>query len=181
MAELREIAALWGDVEAQPTLVAARENRVYDAQVSGARMALRLHRAGYQSRMAIESELRWMARLAEVGFPCPKPLPSSDGTYLRAIHGGQYASAVSWIEGRAIGTSGQALQGADADLHALYVGVGALIAALHDATDAVLTDDIQRPAWDADALLGEEPLWGRFWENPTLTEAEAEILLRAKA
>ncbi|MEM6728071.1 MAG: phosphotransferase, partial [Pseudomonadota bacterium] len=89
--------------------------------------------------------------------------------------------AVSWIEGRAIGTSGQALQGTDADLHALYVGVGALIAALHDATDAVLTDDIQRPAWDADALLGEEPLWGRFWENPTLTEAEAEILLRAKA
>ncbi|MEM9852827.1 MAG: phosphotransferase [Pseudomonadota bacterium] len=181
MQELSEIAGFWGSVEEPPRLIAARENRVYEARISGARVALRLHRAGYQSRMAIESELRWMARLAEIGFPCPKPVASSDGSFLRAVQGGQYASAVSWLAGRAIGQSGEELAGSDAQLRALYASVGALIAAFHDATDAILTDDIQRPAWDAEALLGEEPLWGRFWENPTLSSSEAETLLRAKA
>ncbi|MEM8591173.1 MAG: phosphotransferase [Pseudomonadota bacterium] len=181
MPELKDIAALWGDVEEAPQLIAARENSVYEMRAGGHHMALRLHRAGYQSRMAIESELRWTARLAEVGFPCPRPMASSDGTFLRAVHGGSYASAVSWVEGAAIGEGGCELAGGDDDLHALYSSVGALIAAFHDATDAVITDDILRPAWDADALLGEEPLWGRFWENSTLTQPETELLLRVKA
>ncbi|MEM1235548.1 MAG: phosphotransferase [Pseudomonadota bacterium] len=181
MSDIAEIAVLWGEVEEAPQLIAERENRVYSARIGGKRLALRVHRAGYQSRMAIESELRWTARLAEVGFPCPRPIVSSDGTFLRAIHGGRYASAVSWFDGGAIGSSGTVLDGTDAELTALYAGVGALIAAFHDATDAADTQDIMRPAWDADALLGEEPLWGRFWENPTLSAEEAELLLRVKA
>lgn len=181
MSDVIEIARLWGDVAAAPELIAARENTVYSATIEGERRALRVHRAGYQSRMAIESELRWMARLADVGFPCPRPVPSSDGTLLRAIHGGSYVSVVSWLDGPAIGSSSVPLPGSEGEITALYSQVGALIAAFHDATDAVETDDIQRPAWDADALLGEEPLWGRFWENPTLTQAEQELLLRAKS
>ena len=181
MSDVIEIARLWGEVDAAPELIAARENAVYAATINGERRALRVHRAGYQSRMAIESELRWMARLADVGFPCPRPVASSDGTLLRAIHGGSYASVVSWLEGPAIGSSSVPLPGDDGEIAALYSQVGALIAAFHDATDAVVTDDILRPAWDADALLGEEPLWGRFWENPTLTQAEQELLLRAKS
>ncbi|MEL6550845.1 MAG: phosphotransferase [Pseudomonadota bacterium] len=181
MSDLAEIAGLWGDLEDPPALVAARENRVYSCTIDGQKIALRVHRAGYQSRMAIESELRWMSRLADLGFPCPRPVASGDQTFLRAVHGGQYASAVTWLEGRAIGAGGRELPGTDEELRALYAAVGALIAAFHDATDAVETDDIQRPAWDADALLGEEPLWGRFWENPTLDGSELEILLRVKA
>ncbi|MCH2077441.1 MAG: phosphotransferase [Rhodobacteraceae bacterium] len=181
MSDVIEIARLWGEVETAPELIAARENAVYSATIKGERRALRVHRAGYQSRMAIESELRWMSRLADVGFPCPRPVESSDGTLLRAIHGGSYASVVSWLEGPAIGSSTVPLPGDDAQITALYSQVGALIAAFHDATDAVVTDDVLRPAWDADTLLGEEPLWGRFWENPTLTQAEGELLLRAKS
>lgn len=181
MSDVTKIAELWGRVDQAPELIAERENRVYSTRIEGQKLALRLHRAGYQSRMAIESELRWTARLADVGFPCPRPVMSNDRTLLRSVHGGQYASAVTWIEGRAIGESGLALAGTDDEIAALYSSVGALIAAFHDATDAVLTDDIQRPAWDADALLGEEPLWGRFWENPTLSETESDLLLRAKA
>ncbi|MEL6914453.1 MAG: phosphotransferase [Pseudomonadota bacterium] len=181
MSDLADIAALWGNVEEPPTLVAARENRVYSCTIDGQKLALRLHRAGYQSRMAIESELRWMSRIADLGFPCPRPVASDDETYLRAVHGGQYASAVTWLEGRAIGAGDRALEGTDEELRALYAAVGALIAAFHDATDAAETEDIQRPAWDADALLGEEPLWGRFWENPALGASEQELLLRVKA
>ncbi|MEM1233500.1 MAG: phosphotransferase [Pseudomonadota bacterium] len=181
MHDLTEVARLWGTVDAPPELMAARENRVYSCVIDGQKLALRIHRAGYQSRMAIESELRWTARLADVGFPCPRPVASGDGTLLRAIHGGTYASAVTWFDGTAIGDTARQASGTPSDLEALYSSVGSLIAALHDATDAVVTDDVLRPAWDADALLGEEPLWGRFWENPTLTEPETELLLRVKA
>lgn len=181
MSSLIDIARLWGAVDSPPELVAARENSVYACVIDGQKLALRVHRAGYQSRMAIESELRWTARLANVGFPCPRPVASVDGTLLRAVHGGTYASAVTWFDGAAIGETSRAIEGAEAEIAALYASVGALIAAFHDATDAVETADILRPAWDADALLGEEPLWGRFWENPTLSEAESELLLRVKS
>ena len=35
----------------------------------------------------------------------------------------------------------------------------------------------QRCAWDLDGLLGEEPLWGRFWENPALSGTESGLYL----
>ena len=31
-----------------------------------------------------------------------------------------------------------------------------------------------------DGLLGDAPFWGRFWENPTLTGAEADLLIQAR-
>ena len=37
-----------------------------------------------------------------------------------------------------------------------------------------------RPVWDAQGLLGETPLWGRFWENPQLTAAQAALLTQAR-
>jgi len=181
MSDIASIAAYWGKVEVAPRLIAQRENAVYEVVIDGQRLALRHHRAGYQSRMAIESELRWTHRMASLGFPCPKPVASLDGALLKAVPGGSYASAVEWIEGVAIGSGDTPLAGDLGTQTALYSAVGALIAACHDATDAVETEDIQRMAWDADALMGDAPVWGRFWENPTLTETEADRLLRARA
>ncbi|MDH4071843.1 MAG: phosphotransferase, partial [Gammaproteobacteria bacterium] len=34
---------------------------------------------------------------------------------------------------------------------------------------------------DLDALLGEAPFWGRFWEHRELSKGEQELLLRARA
>ncbi len=181
MSSLIEIAAHWGEVTEAPLLVAARENRVYECKIGSQRAALRVHRAGYQSRIAIESELRWTARLADFGFPCARPLVSDDGGYLRSLPGGQYASAVAWLDGHAIGAGDVPLEGSDAEITLLYTAVGALLASLHTATDMVETNDVLRPAWDADALLGDAPLWGRFWENPSLTQSETDLLLRTKA
>ncbi|MEO1705282.1 MAG: phosphotransferase [Pseudomonadota bacterium] len=181
MPDLSTLAARWGRVDEPPTLVAARENHVYRCQIEGQAVALRLHRAAYQSKAAIESELRWMARIAEVGFPCPRPVPSSAGAVLETLETGQHASAISWLDGEAIGDGDTALTGSEQEITALFAAVGALIAAFHDATDAIDTTDLMRPAWDADALVGDAPLWGKFWENPTLSKAEANLLIEAKA
>lgn len=181
MPEIDDIAALWGQLDGAPEFVAARENSVYHCRIDGQSVALRLHRPGYQSYAAIQSELRWCARLADLGFPCPRPVVSDDGSYLRSVHLGGHASVVSWLDGAAIGAGDTRLQGSEAEQAALYHAVGALLAALHQATDVIQTEDLQRGSWDADTLLGEAPIWGRFWENPTLTRAEADLLLRTKA
>ena len=58
------------------------------------------------------------------------------------------------------------------------------MAKLHIASDAWTPPaDFTRPAWDADGLIGEAPLWGRFWDNPTLAHGQKEILqtFRTKA
>ena len=163
-----------------PVLIAQRENAVYRVTRHGTAFALRLHRPGYQSHTAIVSELRWTERLAEAGFPCPRPIPTLDGRDLVAMDGGGIASLVSWCDGTPIGASGRAWDGT-AEAHcALYHRVGRLIAHLHRTTARTQTSDITRPAWDTEGLLGDAPFWGRFWENPTLTGAEADVLIQAR-
>ena len=52
------------------------------------------------------------------------------------------------------------------------------MAKLHIACDAWQPPAyFTRPAWNAQGLLGDAPLWHRFWENPTLTDSEKDKLL----
>jgi len=52
---------------------------------------------------------------------------------------------------------------------------------VHRATDALaLPDDFTRPRWDLDGLVGEQPLWGRFWEHPSATADQRAVLIRAR-
>lgn len=61
-----------------------------------------------------------------------------------------------------------------------HLALGRLLARLHDATDRlVLPDWFTRPRWDGEGLLGEAPLWGRFWDHPALG-AEAALACRAR-
>jgi Ser/Thr protein kinase RdoA (MazF antagonist) len=53
------------------------------------------------------------------------------------------------------------------------------MALLHSACDAFEPPHgFSRVHWNIDGLLGEHPLWGRFWENPTLDE-DTRILFKA--
>jgi Ser/Thr protein kinase RdoA (MazF antagonist) len=150
--------------------IATRENAVFEVAVAGTRAALRLHRPGYQARTAIESELWWCAALADAGFSCPRPLATRDGA-LVAEAGGRLASLVTWCPGQPMADPAAADFGA----------IGDLVARLHLATDALaLPPWFQRPAWDADAFLGDAPRWGRFWENPDLSAPEQAQLLDAR-
>ena len=150
-------------------LIATRENAVYRADLAdGRRAALRLHRPGYQSAAAIEAELWWCGELARRGFPAPGPIPTLAGGLL-APAGDRLASLVTWCPGAPVGAAATALAGSPADQAALFAAIGALIADLHTATDALtLPEGFTRPRWDADGVLGEAPLWGRFWDQSGL-------------
>jgi Ser/Thr protein kinase RdoA (MazF antagonist) len=95
--------------------------------------------------------------------------------------GGRAASVVSWVEGEQIGDGSTPLE-ADAEaVAARYQALGRLIAQMHDATDALaLPPDFERLRWNRPAYTGDEPLWGRFWENPALSGEEAGLLRAAR-
>jgi Ser/Thr protein kinase RdoA (MazF antagonist) len=84
---------------------------------------------------------------------------------------------VTWLDGKPLGKSREPLKLPDAP--AVFHTLGREMAKLHLACDA-WTRPVRftRCAWDAEGLLGDDPLWGRFWENPTL-DADTKRLLTA--
>ena len=179
MTEAEEAAALWGGVVVRALRL--RENEVYELALAGRRAALRLHRRGYQSAAAIQSELWWCAELARAGLPVPAALALPSGAHLAVLGAGRMASVVDWVEGAPLGEAGVPLAGSVADQAAQHHALGRLLAQVHAATDRLtLPDGFTRPCWDRDGLVGEGPFWGRFWEHPALTRAEAGLLAEAR-
>ncbi len=173
-------AGAWG-VRSEPRLIKDRENAVYEIRLpDGKRAALRLHRAGYQSVAAIRSELWWMSQLADAGLPVPRPVPTLSGDLI-ADTDGRAASVVTWIDGRQFGDGDSPLPGDASLVESRFHALGGLIAGMHDATDALdLPTGFERPHWDAAAFTGDDPLWGRYWENPALEAEEVRDVLDAR-
>jgi Ser/Thr protein kinase RdoA (MazF antagonist) len=175
--EAEQAAAHWGGTIRR--LIRNRENAVYEIAVPSGRAALRLHRMGYQNPDAIRSELWWCAALADAGVAVAAPLASVDGALLVTLPDGRLASCIAWVEGEPLGEAGVPFV---ADQVARHHALGRLIRDVHRATDAlVLPDWFTRPAWDVEGLTGDAPFWGRFWEHPALTVAEAGVLREARA
>jgi Ser/Thr protein kinase RdoA (MazF antagonist) len=177
----QEASALWrGTIR---RLIVARENAVYEmALPDGSRAALRLHRPGYQEAAAIRSELWWCAELAALGLPVPPPLSLPDGGLLATLSTGGHASAIRWLNGTPIGQAGQPLAHPVPVQIDLHHRLGQLLRKLHQASDAlpIRPDGFTRPRWDIDGLVGETPLWGRFWEHPQATYAQLSAQFAAR-
>ena len=175
----RKALAHWGLEGAPVSLVAQRENMVFRVQTPQGDYALRLHRAGLRSGAELRSELQWMSMLGQGGLRVPTPLPTLDGA-LGVCEGEINIDLLNWLDGAPMGSGGR--RNNEIVTAATYHALGGELAKLHE-----LSDQWQRPAgfdlqaWDCDGLLGPEPLWGRFWDNPNLTPSEAEILVRARA
>ncbi len=169
----------WGIEAADLKLVAQRENSVFRATArSSGQYALRLHRPGYHTVAAITSELGWMAALHSSGLPVPQPVASSNGALLREISGFQ-VDLLTWLDGVLMGKTGQPL--ALADRAGTYRNIGQNMAKIHMVSDNwKQPEDFYRPSWDLDGLLGEAPLWGRFWENPALTDTQHRLLIETR-
>lgn len=164
-------------------LIKNRENAVFETVLNnGKKAALRLHRPGYQSNNAIRSELWWAEALVAAGMHVPVPVRTISGDVLAQIpEAGRVASVVSWLEGTPLGEGDAPLSGTADEQVALHYALGAELAHLHLASDnAVLSDGFYRPVLDEEALLGEAPAWGRFWENPSLSGVEIEELQHAR-
>lgn len=166
----------WGLEEAEWSLVAARENHVYRIRCGQDTYALRLHRQGLHSVDELRSELTWMAAVAEKGVGVPTALPAKNNQLLIEISGVQ-VDVLNWLPGRPLGATGKGIDHENRD--ATFAAIGREMARLHKASDTWTPPEyFTRWSWDRSGLLGDQPLWGRFWENPTLTSEDQALLLR---
>lgn len=165
----------WGLVGATYTLAAARENAVYQITTPTGLMALRLHRVGYRTDEELASELDWMAEVSRHGVSVPEPVPTADGALLVHIDGVQI-DMLSWLAGQTLDACFDTLS--PAKRIDVFAELGRAMADLHNTSDGWTPhEQFTRAAWDIDGLLGEAPLWDRFWDNPHLTAAERDLTL----
>jgi Ser/Thr protein kinase RdoA (MazF antagonist) len=177
----------WGKQTKDIRLVKMRENAVFRVVDSrGGVFAMRVHREGYHSDDALRSELQWIAALRDWDVDVPTVVPAIDGSLLITAWGPgvdvpRRIDLFEWIDGRPLGTSERGLDDGLRDVGNTYFKVGNLMARLHDhASDWIFPSGFQRRSWDLHGLVGEEPLWGRFWDLGALKQAERDLLVRAR-
>ncbi|MDG2340268.1 MAG: phosphotransferase [Paracoccaceae bacterium] len=172
---IAEALAAWGFGNCQCDLVAERENSVYRVSTSSGIFALRRHRVGYRSNAELHGELDWISALSEAGLSVPKPVASRAGNLIEMI-GGTQVDVITWLSGEQLGETGKDLSIKNSV--SVFRLLGAEMAKLHIASDAwQKPSGFQRCEWDRAGLLGDDPLWGRFWENPTLKAEKRDMFV----
>ena len=180
--------AKWDGDFGAPQLVKYRENAVFSAHRSdGVRVALRVHRHAYHSDEALRSELHWMADLGRAGIEVPPIIPASDGSLFHHVGAPgvpeqRQVDMLGWLTGSPIGSAEDGLAISEAESLSLYRNAGRLAAQLHNHTASTpLPDGFTRHSWCEEGLLGEQPLWGRFWQLEILSGDELALLAQARA
>lgn len=167
MTDITEKAlALWDMAGASCSFIAGRENRVY--HVSGVRgdFALRIRRPGLRNEAELQSELIWLEAMDAAGLSVPRPERSASGAFIETVEEHK-VDMVGWLSGPPMGNSRAPLALENAS--DVFFTLGQDMARLHEACDRFTPPQgFTRARWDHDGLLGDAPLWGRFWENPTL-------------
>lgn len=168
-AALREALDLWAPTAGgRPSLINLSENATYRVEAPEGATILRVHRQGYQTDAAIESELDWLAALDGV-LPVPRVIAGRDGARLQVLGSGQRAVAFALIAGAEPSETGE--------LGALFRTLGAYAATLHRQAAAWRRPaSFVRPRLDAAALIGPEALWGDWRAAPGVTGEVVEVL-----
>jgi Ser/Thr protein kinase RdoA (MazF antagonist) len=176
-----EAARHWPITRGEVRFHTQRENAVFRVETTEGPHALRVHRPGYHTAATILSELEWMAMLDEGGLVVPRPARSTEGSYLvqlgEAEGQARCFSLLSWLPGTPFGSSAEPLLHAGEKRTQLMHAIGGKLAKLHSLSDHwTPSRTFQRPAWDGAGLLGESPVWGRFWDAAWLTHTQRQWL-----
>ena len=165
-----------------------RENAVFRLdRADGQRAVLRVHRAGYHTDAELRSEFAWMRTLAGAGVPVPEVVRSRYDNDFEVITASGVAVAhqvdvLEWIDGHPLGSVETSLAGDASTIAERYRMIGRTMALMHDqSANWHLPSGFVRHSWDAAALVGERPFWGRFWDLDALAPVERALLRRARA
>ena len=156
----------WRQTEGgRPTLINLSENHTFRVEGPGGTHILRLHRPGYQSPAAIDSELAWLQALRAAGaVPLPRPLPGTDGALVQEVEEGRFAVLFALEPG--------CEPTPEDDLGSLFRTIGEYAARTHRHVEQwPLPPGFTRPTWDAGAILDADGLWGDWRHAPNLTAA----------
>jgi len=171
--------SLWDLPEgAVARLINLSENATFLVTAPGGwRSVLRVHRIGYHSRRAIESELAWMDALrADAGVPTPPVIATRSGERIAEAtpaDGGPVRRMVMFAF-----VDGQEPDVGD-DLSTPLLRLGEISARLHlHAIGWTPPTGFERLTWDDEAILGSAPTWGRWRDGPDVDAPAAAILAR---
>lgn len=150
-------------------LLAERENAVFSVATARGRYVARVHRAGYHTDDQLRSQVAWMRALADAEVVDTAPVvDTTEGeVFVVAEHDrvpeARQVSVLAFAPGDQLS---ERLERADTEeAVGMYREVGALVAAVHDHAEGwVRPDGFRAFRWDVDGLLGDQPIWGRFWD-----------------
>jgi Ser/Thr protein kinase RdoA (MazF antagonist) len=167
--------------------IKVRENAVFRVDLAdGGRAVLRVHRHGYHSDEELASEFDWMRALQAAGIAVPRVIRSRQGRDFEVetaagLDGRRQIDVFEWIDGRQLGSVEGGVGNDAATVASHYHTIGAIAARMHNHADSWRPPAaFRRHAWDAAGLVGERPLWGRFWELAALTPGQQSLLIRAR-
>ena len=163
-------------------LLSLSENAVFRVDTAASRpFVLRLHRPGYNTLPEMESEVVWVEALRASGVNASVPKQALDGARYVTVRVGdelRVAGAIEWVDGEPM----QDLLERDASRVAQqYRLLGSVAARIRLQSEhwQPPTGFVRR-RWDRDGLVGSNPLWGRFWEVPSLDESQRTVLVAAR-
>lgn len=165
--------------EVTVSLLDISENATFKVTTpQGKDSVLRVHRLGYHSVEAIESELTWMTALRnEVGVRTPAALVAGDGR--RVVTGRDRVSGE--VRNCAMFEFLRGTEPAEDDADS-FEALGEVTARMHlHAKSWVKPSDFTRFSWDIETAFGENLRWGSWRDGPGVGVAEAEILDRLEA
>jgi Ser/Thr protein kinase RdoA (MazF antagonist) len=185
-ATARQALQHWNLGPSELKLVSRSENVVFKVERTALpHYALRLHRSGYNSLNELRAESIWTDALNHAGIRVPRNRQTSANEQyaqvpLTGTERQLQVGLIEWIDGVSLASL---IEAADADQRLDYFRqLGEIIAQTHDQAAAwKLPAGFTRRRWDADGLMGEQPLWGQFWLAPQLGHAQAELLAETRA
>lgn len=182
-ATARKAIELWDVRHVGLSLIKMRENAVYRLDCDdGRRLVLRVHRPGYHSDAALHSESEWIAALADAGLRVPRFVLSKQGkpferVSISAACEGRQVDVLEWIDGLQLGSVENGIAGDTSQIEKRYEILGEIAARMHNQSAMWQASPVfERHSWCEAGLVGDRPLWGRFWELEALTDAQRSLL-----
>ncbi len=138
--------------------------------------ALRLARPGYQTPAAIRSEITWMEALRQAGIATPRTVRGSDGEVVQEVMfegRSRLVVAFDWVAGVPL----RETMATDP-----WARLGEIMARIHrHGREWTPPTGFERPAWDLEALVGEQPRWGTPCPDGAWPATDRDLLVAARA
>lgn len=174
---------LWDLRPTRVSLIKMRENAVFRVDCGDdCKVVLRVHRQSYHSDDELRSESEWMAALEGDGIRVPRVVRSRRGMPFEVIGAtedsvGHQVDVIEWIDGRQLGSVEAGVSGGHAEISRMYRIVGETTARMHNqASRWQPGKTFVRHSWCEEGLVGERPLWGRFWQLEALSPSQRRLL-----
>ncbi|MFF1396584.1 phosphotransferase enzyme family protein [Streptomyces sp. NPDC058287] len=112
--------------------------------------------------------------------PLDRPSPQNGRATVTNVPEPRLVDVLTWVEGQPLGSVEQGVT-AGQDTERAFRETGRLMARLHNhAENWERPAGFTRHSWDLDGLLGDDPLWGPFWELEALDDEQRALVLPAR-